>query len=98
MGDRKIEWGVYDPNADLRESHRNLPHRDQAGALTFVTFRLADSMPKHVVAQWQGEPFDHVVRSAKQFVYLQNYIRENSTKGNVPEGEYLFWEIGMPSL
>ena len=36
MGDRKIEWGVYDPNADLRESHRNLPHRDQAGALTFV--------------------------------------------------------------
>ena len=224
MGDRKIEWGVYDPNADLRESHRNLPHRDQAGALTFVTFRLADSMPKQVVAQWhsdieqwlkknklsgksvnevlesvsidntvkqqlrkfkhikwhghlddchgscllrkpelaaevgksllhfddekydverfivmpnhvhvliqmrtgfdlrkqfreiqrysarqinkligrsgelwQGEPFDHVVRSAKQFVYLQNYIRENPTKGNVPEGEYLFWEIGMPS-
>ena len=55
MGDRKIEWGVYDPNADLLESHRNLPHRDQAGALTFVTFRLADSMPKQVVAQWHSD-------------------------------------------
>ena len=55
MGDRKIEWGVYDPNADLRESHRNLPHRDQADALTFVTFRLADSMPKQVVAQWHSD-------------------------------------------
>ena len=46
---------------------------------------------------WQGEPFDHVVRSEKQFVYLQNYIRENPMKANVPEGEYLFWEFGMPS-
>ena len=46
---------------------------------------------------WQGEPFDHVVRSEKQFVYLQNYIRENPTKGNVPEGGYLYWEFGMPS-
>ena len=54
-GDRKIEWGFYDPNADLRESHRNLPHRDQTGALTFVTFRLADSMPKQVVAQWHSD-------------------------------------------
>ena len=34
---------------------RNLPHRDQAGALTFVTFWRADSMPKQVVDQWHNE-------------------------------------------
>ena len=34
---------------------RNLPHRDQAGALTFVAFWLADWMPKQVVAQWHND-------------------------------------------
>ena len=213
----KIVWGVYDPIAEVNESSRNLPHRDQAGALTFVTFRLADSMSKEVVARWheeldqwlskiglegrsvdevlasttvaaelknqlrkfknkqwhqhldhchgdcvlhkpdvatvitnslqhfngerydlerfvvpnhvhvliqmhrdfelrkqfreiqrysarqinpllgrngelwQGEPFDHVVRSEKQFLYLRNYIAENPKKGKVPEGEFVLW-------
>lgn len=221
MIERKIEWGIYDPNVESRESARNLPHRDQACALTFVTFRMADSMPKQVVAGWhneiehwfeknglagksvkevldavdidssvkqklrkfkhsrwhghfddchgdcllrkpelavevsksilhfnderydverfivmpnhvhvliqmrrgfdlrkqfreiqrysarqinklvgrkgelwQGEPFDHIVRSDRQFSYLQNYIQDNPVKGRIPEGEFLFWKHG----
>ena len=214
----KIVWGVYDPDAEITESSRNLPHRGQTGALTFVTFRLADSMPRDVIERWhdeievwlsknglagrsienimkstsiapdlktklrkyknnrwhrhldhchgdcvlrkpevpaevtkslqhfngerydlerfvimpnhvhaliqmnggfdlrkqfreiqrysarqinpllgrtgelwQGEPFDHVVRSEKQFLYLQNYIAKNPEKGKVPEGDFVLW-------
>jgi putative transposase len=34
---------------------RNLPHWRQDGATYFVTFRLADALPKSVVAQWDDE-------------------------------------------
>lgn len=43
-------------------------------------------------AFWQSEPFDHLVRSAEQFRYLQQYIAENPTKANLRPGEYLFWK------
>jgi len=32
-----------------------LPHWDFAGALQAVTFRLADSVPAHVISQWKDE-------------------------------------------
>lgn len=32
-----------------------LPHRDYAGSLQAITFRLADSVPKHTVAGWRSE-------------------------------------------
>ncbi|TDU71470.1 type I restriction enzyme R subunit [Prosthecobacter fusiformis] len=35
--------------------HRNLPHWRLAGAIYFVTFRLADSIPASVVMRWQQE-------------------------------------------
>ncbi len=50
-----MHWNVFDPEAEVHESQRNLPHRDQTGALTFVTFRLGDSMPKEVIVRWQEE-------------------------------------------
>lgn len=34
---------------------RNLPHWRQAGATYFVTFRLADALPKALVDQWDDE-------------------------------------------
>ncbi|MFM9964040.1 MAG: transposase [Planctomycetaceae bacterium] len=43
-------------------------------------------------AFWQSEPFDHLVRSADQFEYLQRYIAENGSKANLPETDYLFWK------
>jgi REP element-mobilizing transposase RayT len=42
-------------------------------------------------AFWQSEPFDHLVRSAEQFDYLQGYIAENPRKANLEAGEYLYW-------
>lgn len=40
---------------------------------------------------WQSEPFDHLVRSANQFVYLRGYIAANGSKANLPQTDYLFW-------
>ena len=48
-------WNFYAPGVEMLESFRSLPHRDQAGALTFVTMRLADSMPKEIVRAWHNE-------------------------------------------
>lgn len=50
-----MKWNIFDPDVEFLESQRYLPHRDQNGALTFVTFRLGDSMPKEVVARWLEE-------------------------------------------
>ena len=33
----------------------HLPHLDQPGAIQFVTFRLFDSVPVHVVREWKSE-------------------------------------------
>ena len=40
---------------------------------------------------WQPEPFDHIIRSQEQFLYLQRYIAENPQKANVPSSECLYW-------
>ena len=39
---------------------------------------------------WQQEPFDHLVRSEKQYQFLRNYIADNPRKANLREGEYLY--------
>ena len=40
---------------------------------------------------WQEESFDHLVRSAEQFVAFQVYIAENPKKANLKAGEYLHY-------
>lgn len=45
----------FDPHRVVRVYHRNLPHWRQDGALYFVTFRLADSIPHRVLAAWAQE-------------------------------------------
>jgi REP element-mobilizing transposase RayT len=42
------EFRPYDPHSVVRQTWRNLPHREQPGATYFVTFRLADSLPAEV--------------------------------------------------
>jgi type I restriction enzyme R subunit len=37
---------------DIAVKYRHLPHWTQAGTLSFITWRTADSMPKEVVEQW----------------------------------------------
>lgn len=67
FGLREIELVVYgqgmseqafngfDPRRAVRIYHGNLPHWRQAAGLYFVTFRLADSIPKTILAGWDGE-------------------------------------------
>ena len=37
---------------------------------------------------WQEEPFDHLVRSAAQYDYLQQYIANNPAKAGLAAGEF----------
>jgi putative transposase len=37
---------------------------------------------------WQQDGFDHLVRSAEQFLALRNYIAENPVKARLKEGEF----------
>lgn len=37
---------------------------------------------------WQGESYDHIVRSAAEFEHYQKYIANNPVKARLHEGEY----------
>ncbi|WP_146393573.1 hypothetical protein [Allorhodopirellula solitaria] len=39
---------------------------------------------------WFPEPFDHLVRSAEQLLYLRKYIYENPMKAGLKEGSFVY--------
>jgi REP element-mobilizing transposase RayT len=45
----------FNPYCDIRHTESRLPHWQQAAAVYFITFRLADSMPSSLLGQWQDE-------------------------------------------
>ena len=45
----------FNPHAEVKLYRRHLPHWRQKGATYFVTFRLADSIPKSILLQWREE-------------------------------------------
>lgn len=46
---------TFDPEQEVHVVYRRLPHWSQAGTIAFITWRTWDSMPEHVVRQWQSE-------------------------------------------
>ena len=46
---------LFDPYTEVTQTENRLPHWQQAGNVYFVTFRLADSMPKSLLEQWNEE-------------------------------------------
>jgi REP element-mobilizing transposase RayT len=50
-----IQFGLFDPQAEVEQSQRFLPHWFQPGVATFITFRTADSLPRDVLERWQRE-------------------------------------------
>jgi REP element-mobilizing transposase RayT len=46
---------LFDPAQDFDVVYRRLPHWSQPGAVAFITWRTWDSMPEHVIRQWQRE-------------------------------------------
>jgi REP element-mobilizing transposase RayT len=49
------ELRFFNPYAEIRHTENRLPHWQQQGAVYFITFRLADSVPSQLLTQWQGE-------------------------------------------
>jgi putative transposase len=45
----------FNPYGEIRFTENVLPHWQQQGAVYFVTFRLADSIPVQLRAQWEEE-------------------------------------------
>ncbi len=50
-----IPFVPFDPDSPVGKTGRHLPHWHQDGCTYFVTFRLADSVPKGKLIQWQIE-------------------------------------------
>ncbi|MFL6505309.1 MAG: carbamoyl-phosphate synthase large subunit [Candidatus Udaeobacter sp.] len=44
-----------DRYGEIAKTRRNLPHWEQKNATYFVTFRLADAVPKNILSQWKEE-------------------------------------------
>ena len=49
------EMRFFDPDARITHTENRLPHWQQPGAAYFVTFRLADAVPKALLDRWQDE-------------------------------------------
>ena len=45
----------FNPYEDIRFTANRLPHWQQEGAVYFVTFRLADAVPRHLRTQWESD-------------------------------------------
>ena len=52
---RQIPFQPFDPSVPVDRHERRLPHWEQPGVTYFVTFRLADSVPQSLLAQWEEE-------------------------------------------
>lgn len=49
------DLGYFNPFAETRQTENRLPHWEQHGACYFLTFHLADSVPEHLLDQWETE-------------------------------------------
>jgi len=50
-----LEDPFFDEDGETARTRRNLPHWSQQGKLYFITWRLADSLPKEVLAQIESD-------------------------------------------
>ena len=51
----KLPFKPYFKEAGYNQTQRRLPHREQAGCTYFVTWRLGDSVPLPLLAEWKAE-------------------------------------------
>jgi hypothetical protein len=47
--------GFFNPYAPIQQHKHRLPHWQQGSVYYFVTWRLADSLPREKLARWSGE-------------------------------------------
>ncbi len=75
-----IEWSFLDWQADSYLTRRDRPHIGQS-ALTFITFRLFDSMPKEVIQQWHDDQHAWLLQNG----YRNLDIDQAFQRGVLPE-------------
>ena len=54
---------LFDPTTEFAIHEHCRPHWSQAGAVVFITFRTADSIPKEVLQRWEREKRDWLIRN-----------------------------------
>ncbi|UUO04859.1 hypothetical protein M4951_15850 [Blastopirellula sp. J2-11] len=55
MNDSIRLGSLFDPQSELSIREHVRPHWSQAGAIVFITFRTADSIPQEVLRRWERE-------------------------------------------
>ncbi|MCA9154449.1 MAG: transposase [Pirellulaceae bacterium] len=55
---------LFDPQAPVFISEHFRPHWSQAGAVVFITFRTADSIPQEVLRRWEREKNEWIRKHA----------------------------------
>jgi putative transposase len=50
-----LPMGLFDPDSEVFIVERKLPHWSQPGAMSFITWRTNDSMPRQVLDTWFEE-------------------------------------------
>jgi len=50
-----MDLHFFNPYAEIQQTRNRLPHWQQEGAVYFLTFRLADSVPHKLRTEWEGE-------------------------------------------
>ena len=64
FAERKATLGeVFDPQAEFSVKEHSREHWSQLGAIVFITFRTADSIPKDVLMRWENEKADWLQRN-----------------------------------
>ena len=53
---------LFDPATEFSIHEHCRPHWSQAGAVVFITFRTADSIPKEVLQRWEREKGDWLIK------------------------------------
>ena len=49
------DLSFFNPYAEIHHTGNLLPHWQQSGAVYFLTFRLNDALPFHMVTRWKEE-------------------------------------------
>jgi len=55
LSGNSMPFHLFEDKSDVLIIERRLPHSSQAGAVSFITWRTADSMPKAVVDRWHAD-------------------------------------------
>lgn len=55
QGDTPMFGEAFDPRADIHTYEHWRPHWSQPGVVVFITFRMADSIPREVLERWERE-------------------------------------------